>query len=53
MTALVPRGSVYFFEWRQEDPGARGLLIEKAWLGSVAGSMAAAGFGRVLVGLWR
>jgi CRISPR type III-B/RAMP module-associated protein Cmr3 len=53
MTALVPPGSVYFFEWRQEDPAERRLLIEKAWFGSVAGSMAAAGFGRVLVGLWR
>jgi CRISPR-associated protein Cmr3 len=53
MTALVPAGSVFFFEWRREDPAERRRLIEDAWLGSVAGPMATAGFGRVLVGLWR
>ena len=53
MTVLVPPGSVYFFEWAQEDPAERRLLIENAWFGSVGGPMGAAGFGRVLVGLWR
>ena len=53
MTALAPPGSVYFFEWRSQDPAERRRLIEDAWLGSVAGPMAVAGFGRVLVGLWR
>lgn len=50
LRALVPAGSVYFYRW---PPAAdRGRLVERLWLSTLSDEGAAAGFGRVLPGIW-
>jgi CRISPR type III-B/RAMP module-associated protein Cmr3 len=53
--ALVPAGSVYFFEWPSEAPPgpARAELVRRLWLHPLHPRGAAAGFGRCLPGIWR
>ncbi len=51
---LIPAGSVFFFTWEEsQGPDARPAFLEKYWLSSVAGPYRHAGFGRVLLGVWR
>lgn len=48
---LAPAGSVLFYDW---PAGAdRAALVGELWLAAVGDEGAAAGFGRVLVGVWR
>lgn len=53
--ALVPAGSVYFFEWPSEvsTPSERTELVRSLWLYPLHERGAAAGFGRCLPGIWR
>lgn len=53
--ALVPAGSVYFFDWPADAPPgpARAGLIRRLWLCPLHSQGAAAGFGRCLPGIWR
>ncbi len=53
LVALEPAGSVYFFRW-PDGAGEEGRkrVVEEQWLSAV-GSGGAAGFGRVLVGVWK
>jgi hypothetical protein len=48
--ALVPAGSVFFFEWPRGEQKAS--LIDSSWLASFCTGHAA-GFGRALVGVWQ
>ncbi|MEW6364133.1 MAG: type III-B CRISPR module-associated Cmr3 family protein [Acidobacteriota bacterium] len=48
---LVPAGSVFFYEWPNGRPDPE--IVRKGWLSSVSQRGACAGFGRVLVGVWR
>ncbi len=50
LMALIPEGSIFFFEWpRNED---RIELLRGRWLAPLQEVGAAAGFGRTLVGVW-
>jgi CRISPR type III-B/RAMP module-associated protein Cmr3 len=53
--ALVPSGSVYFFDWPADAPPgpARAELVRRLWLHPLHPRGAAAGFGRCLPGIWR
>jgi CRISPR-associated protein Cmr3 len=55
LRALIPAGSVYFFDWPEgARPGApRAELVRRLWLQPVRREGAAAGFGRCLPGIWR
>ncbi len=55
LRALVPAGSVYFFEWPAGAPPgpARGELVRRLWLHPLREEGKAAGFGRCLPGIWR
>jgi CRISPR type III-B/RAMP module-associated protein Cmr3 len=54
LLALLPAGSVFFFEWRddQRDPDTRRAWLQEHWLAPLDPRYAAAGFGRVLTGVW-
>ncbi|HEY2292153.1 MAG TPA: type III-B CRISPR module-associated Cmr3 family protein [Thermoanaerobaculia bacterium] len=54
LLALLPAGSVFFFEWRddQQDPELRRAWLQERWLAPLDPKYAAAGFGRVLTGVW-
>lgn len=51
---LVPAGSVYFFDWNDDEGSAerRAELVTRHWLAPLDPAYGAAGFGRVLVGIW-
>jgi CRISPR type III-B/RAMP module-associated protein Cmr3 len=53
--ALVPAGSVWFFDWPSDAPAgpARAELVRRLWLHPLHREGAAAGFGRCLTGIWR
>lgn len=53
--ALVPAGSVYFFEWPENAPPGpeRAELVRRLWMSPLRKEGAAAGFGRCLPGIWR
>jgi CRISPR type III-B/RAMP module-associated protein Cmr3 len=53
LRALVPAGSVYFFEWNVPPGPARAELVRRLWLHPLRQEGAAAGFGRCLPGIWR
>ncbi len=51
---LVPAGSVFFYEWPPgTDAEARRRLLADLWLTPLNRAFGAAGFGRVLPGVWR
>lgn len=50
LVALIPEGSVLFFEW--PEGADRAELVRERWLAPVGEAGAAAGFGRSLVGVW-
>jgi hypothetical protein len=50
LLALIPEGSIYFYEWPPDCD--RPALVRERWLAPVGGPGAAAGFGRALVGVW-
>jgi CRISPR type III-B/RAMP module-associated protein Cmr3 len=54
LLALLPAGSVFFFSWRndEQDPELRRDRLRKHWLAPLDPKYAAAGFGRVLTGVW-
>ncbi|MBI2841711.1 MAG: hypothetical protein HYX75_25635 [Acidobacteria bacterium] len=49
--ALIPAGSIFFYEWPNAQPDS--TIIQSNWLSSVSAKGACAGFGRILVGVWR
>jgi CRISPR type III-B/RAMP module-associated protein Cmr3 len=53
--ALLPAGSVYFFDWPEDAQlgPARAELVRRLWLHPLHPDGAAAGFGRCLPGIWR
>ena len=55
LRALIPAGSVYFFDWPQDVPPgpARAEMVRRLWLCPLIKEGAAAGFGRCLPGIWR
>lgn len=51
---LVPAGSVFFYDWPPGCEGeARSRLVERLWLTAADPAFAAAGFGRLLSGVWK
>jgi len=50
LLALIPEGSIYFYEW--PDGADRPALVRERWLAAVGEVGAAVGFGRALVGVW-
>lgn len=54
LLALLPAGSVFFFEWRdsERDPDLRRAWLREHWLAPLRPEYAAAGFGRILTGVW-
>lgn len=54
IVALVPEGSVYFFEWPDQAQTAevRSEIVRRNWTASLNGLGAPAGFGRILLGVW-
>lgn len=55
LVTTMPAGAVLFFRWQDLDvpPSAAGDWVREHWLGHLGGGEGNAGFGRVLVGLWR
>ena len=54
LLALLPAGSVFFFKWQddEQDPELRRAWLRKHWLAPLRPEYAAAGFGRILTGVW-
>lgn len=54
LLTLLPAGSVFFFRWQadQDSPEARRQWLRDRWLDALRPEYAAAGFGRVLPGVW-
>jgi CRISPR type III-B/RAMP module-associated protein Cmr3 len=54
MQALLPAGSVLFFEWGPErrDAASRERWIEERWFTALTPEGSREGFGRVLLGVW-
>ncbi|MCB9834047.1 MAG: hypothetical protein H6807_16420 [Planctomycetes bacterium] len=54
LETLVPRGSVFFYAWGEMRPSPEDWqeLVGRHWLTSVSPRGGAAGFGRILLGLW-
>jgi CRISPR type III-B/RAMP module-associated protein Cmr3 len=52
---LIPAGSVFFFEWSagKENEEARRQWIADHWLCPLGARGGSAGFGRILLGVWR
>ena len=53
LRALVPAGSVYFFDWNVPPGPERAELVRRLWMHALRKEGAAAGFGRCLPGIWR
>lgn len=55
LLALLPAGSVFFFEWgaARQSEAARRQWIAEQWLAALDPACGRAGFGRVLLGVWR
>jgi hypothetical protein len=54
LLALLPAGSVFFFKWQddEQDPELRSAWLREHWLAPLSPEYAAAGFGRILTGVW-
>lgn len=50
LRTVIPPGSVYFYRW--PEGADRGRLVERLWLSALSEEGDAAGFGRVLSGVW-
>jgi CRISPR type III-B/RAMP module-associated protein Cmr3 len=54
LVTLAPEGSVYFFKWPEDsNDRSRREMLGKYWATALNPVGAAAGFGRILTGVWR